>query len=429
MNEHITSAELQEILAGRFAPGRMKTAVAHLIRGCAACGAVFREVCFPESAPASGRLAYDLALDRVLDFSARLAGLPAGERSRFRKALALLAAGGGVLDVAKAMRIRGLGVYEAFLARSWAVRYDQPREMLHCAKVAMEMAEGFKPRAHGRRKVADLRARAWGELANALRVNQQLGRAEEAFGRAFSLRESGTGDPLLKARLLDLEASLLGTLREFDLALRRLEIIPVLYRETGDPHLAGRAMLKGALYTFYGGDVEEAIRLNGEGCALIQRERDPQLAVTATHNLLLFLVECRRFPEAMKILFKNRPAIHRTGRINVLRLRWLEGRISYGTGKLASAEEAFRQVKAEFTGEDLEFSRALTGLDLAIALMCQGRIAESEQEVLESAEVFRELEIHREILGCVILLEEAFRKKEASLELLEGTVRYIRRRS
>lgn len=175
--------------------------------------------------------------------------------------------------------------------------------------------------------------------------------------------------------------------------------------------------------------MEEAIRLNAEGFSLIQKERDPQLLVTATHNLLLFLVEDGRFPEATKILFKNRPAVHRTGRINVLRLRWIEGRISYGQGKLASAEEAFREVKAGFTGQDLEFSRALIGLDLAMTLMRLGRIEEAEREVLDSAEVFHALEIHREILGCVILLEEAFRVKEASIELLEGTVRYIRRRS
>lgn len=429
MSEHITSVELREILAGRTAPGRMKAAVAHLIRGCAVCRAVAREAWFPERAPASAPLVYDLALDRALDFAARLERLPPGERTRFRKALSLLAGGRGVLGVAGAMRIRGLGVYEAFLARSWAVRYDRPWEMLHCAKVAMEMAEGFDPRVQGRRKVADLRARGWGELANARRVNQQLGRAEEAFGRAFGLLESGTGDPLLRARLLDLEASLLGTLREFELALRRLAVVSSLYREAGDLHLAGRATITRALYTFYRGDVEEAIRLNAEGFSLIQKERDPQLLVTATHNLLLFLVEHGRFPEATRILFQNRPAVHRTGRINVLRLRWIEGRIAYGRGKLASAEEAFREVKAGFTGQDLEFSRALIGLDLAMTLMRLGRIEEAEREVLESAEVFHALEIHREILGCVILLEEAFRVKEASIELLEGTVRYIRRRS
>jgi hypothetical protein len=217
-------------------------------------------------------------------------------------------------------------------------------------------------------------------------------------------------------------------MREFDIALERLAIIPDLYREAGDLHFAGRAMITRALYTFYSGDVEKAIRLHQEGVSLIHRDRDPQLVVTATHNHLLFLVECGQFPEANKILFKNRPAIYRTGQINVLKLRWIEGRINYGLEKLTSAEETFREVKEGFTGTDLGFSRALIGLELAIVLLRQGKVEEAEQEVLDSAVIFRELEIHREILGCVVLLEEAFRMERASVRLLESTVRHIRKR-
>jgi tetratricopeptide (TPR) repeat protein len=426
VNEHITLGELEQILTGRISSERMRFAVSHLIRGCEACRAAAREWWGPPER--TSPLAYDTALDRALDFLERLQRLPRHEQPRFRRALALLASGEGVLAVAGAMRVGRLGVYEAFLARSWAVRYDRPWEMLHCAKVATVMAEGFNPRIYGGRKVADYRARAWGELANALRVVNELGRAEEAFGRAFSLLEAGTGDPLLKARLLDLEASLLGTEREFDLALERLAILPDLYREAGAPHLASRAVINRALYTFYSGDVEEALRINTEGFALIEKERDPQLLVTATHNQLLFLVEQGRHPEANRVLFDNRPAIHRTGQIATLRLRWIEGRINYGLERFASAEEAFREVKEGFTDEKLRFSRALTGLDLAMALMQQGRMEEAEREVLESAATFRALSIHREILGCVILLEEAFRKSTVTLRLLEGTVRRIRRK-
>ncbi|MFP5286197.1 MAG: hypothetical protein ACLGI9_10710, partial [Thermoanaerobaculia bacterium] len=78
-----------------------------------------------------------------LDFAERVQRLPRREQPRFRKALALLSSGKGVLGLAAVMRVRGLGVYEAFLARSWAVRYEDRWEMLHCAKVAMEMAEDF----------------------------------------------------------------------------------------------------------------------------------------------------------------------------------------------------------------------------------------------------------------------------------------------
>src|SRR4030095_16468789 len=59
---------------------------------------------------------------------------------------------------------------------------------------------------------------AWGDLANAHRVANNLAEAEQAFGKAFEYLLQGTGDPYIKARLHDLHASFLGTRREFDLA-------------------------------------------------------------------------------------------------------------------------------------------------------------------------------------------------------------------
>jgi tetratricopeptide (TPR) repeat protein len=375
--------------------------------------------------------AYDAAFDRAEEFARRAATLPESELERFRQALALLQSGQGIVALAKDgdMEVEGLGVYEALLARSWAVRYDDPREMCHLAHVAVQVAEDLDPAVHGAALAADYQARAWGELGNAYRVTDRLQDAEQAFGAAFSRAAQGTGDPRLRTRLLDLEASLLGTQREFDLALPRLTSLAEHHCEAGDRHQAGRALVKQALYTFYSGSALEALRLTTEALGLIDEEREPALATVAAKNQLLFLVECGRYREARKILFKNRARFAAAGHLIQLRVRWIEGRIDYGLWQHESAETAFREVKRGFEEVDMGFHCALAGLDLAIAVMRQGRAEEATEEVLQSAATFEALNVHRELLGAVIFLEQEFRKRRGSLVLLECTVRYLRRKS
>jgi len=433
MSDHETpegmDGDLEKLLSS-------KEGVRHLIRGCEPCrvaarrGRISRAAARAEVLTPELSAAYDLALDRAAEGALRVASLPPGQRWRFQKAAILLRSGNGVLAIAGEgdMSVEGLGVYEALLARSWAIRYDNPREMCHLANVAVEMCAHFDLKVLGPRKVADLKARAWGELANAYRVANKYREAQNAFGTAFGFIRQGSGDPDLLTRLLDLEASLLGTLREFPLALERLKTLAIRYREAGDTHLAGRTLITQALYMFYRGDAEAACQTVAEGLALIDRERDPSLALVAAFDQLLFLVDCGRFREAKKLLFKHRPSFSDQGRIVMLKLRGIEGRISYGLGELESAEIAIRETKEGFAEAGMGFACALEGLDLAMTLLRQGRPEEAFQEGLESAEMFIALSIHREILGTVLLLQETFQAEREDMALLEASVRYLRKK-
>lgn len=384
-----------------------------------------------EELPRELSAAYDAALDRSEEFARRAASLTKRELKRFRRALSLLQSGEGVMALAKDgnMLIEGLGICEALLARSWAVRYDDSREMCHLARAAVEVAEHLVPKVHGEPVVKDLQARAWGELANAYRVADRLHEAEPAFGTAFGLAREGSGDARLRMRLLDLEASLLGTQREFGLALPRLSTLSELHREAGDPHQAGRALVKKALYTFYDCKPLEALRINSEALDLIDEEREPLLAAVAAKNQALFLVECGRYRDARKILFQNRARFAAMGRIVRIRLREIEGRIDYGVRKYESAETAFRDAKRGWGESDMGFACALVGLHLAMTLMGQDRVEEAIEETLQSAAMFQALSIHRELLGAVIFLEQEFQARRGSLLLLECTVSYLRRKT
>ncbi|MEA2600264.1 MAG: hypothetical protein QOF89_1256 [Acidobacteriota bacterium] len=368
---------------------------------------------------------YESLLDRAEEHARRAQLLPVRERVRFYKALSFLTSSQGVEGVRSGRA--GLGVYEALLARSWSLRFDDPREMCRLAEAAVEVAARFSPKTHGAKRVADLRARAWGEFANACRVADRLREAKRAFGQAFAFLQRGTGDLLLKARLLDLEASYFGALREFASAQDRLDIVPELYRKAGEPHLAGRTLIKRAVYLAYSGNPEEGLRLHQEGLGLIDKEREPDLMVAALHNQLSLLIDLGRFQEAQRLLFENRVRFRSCGRISGLKLRGLEGEISYGLEKWPSAEIAFREVKEGFRQAGLGFAHALMGLYLATALLRQGKIDEAEEEVLTASKVFFSLQIHREILGSVLLLKETAEMRRLTVAILENEVRHIRR--
>jgi tetratricopeptide (TPR) repeat protein len=357
-----------------------------------------------------------------------LESLSEGELLIYRQARGLLDAGLGVESLPFAnFLLTGPGVFEALLGRSWAVRFNDPQEMIRMARGAVIVAEAFDPGEYGAVYVADLRARAEGELANAFRVADDLSEAQRGFGRAYGLFHQGTGDPYLRARLLDMESSLLGTGRQFALALERLTTVSGLYRDLGETHLAGRALITRGLYASYSGNLEQAVVSTETGLAEIDCQRDPVLFMTATHNQLLFLVDLERYYEAKRALFEARQNLIYRERITALRLRGIEGRIFYGLRELLSAEIAFREVKAGMDGADMGFHAALTSLDLAAVLLRQGRTAEAEEEVIAAREIFLAVDVYLEYLGSIIFLQECFRQGKITAEMIEETVAHLRR--
>lgn len=355
--------------------------------------------------------------------------LPESERALYRRACALLFAEGGLRSLIMGdVPLAGLGVYEALLARSWAARIDDPQEMVHLAEVAVEVAEALDPEEHGEQHVADLQARALAELGNAYRAADQLRSARRTLSSAYFPLLEGTNDPYLRARLFELDASLLGTFRQYRLALPQLWDVFTIYRDLGESHLAGRALITLALYTSYSGDNQEALKLNAEGLKLTDRQRDPILFMMAVHNHLLFLVDLGEYRRAERALFVNRHRLLYHRGIGAVRLRRLEGQINYGLGRLLSAEIAFREAKEQSVKNKKSFLSAIIALDHAMALVSLGREEEAEKEVIAAREIFLSLEIYREFLGTLIYLEERFRKGTATAELIAGTAEYLRRR-
>jgi hypothetical protein len=145
--EHWDFEELETVFGARPSPENVKETVSLLIRGRGR----------RHGSPPAQIGCYEAALNRSEEYARRAARLPDRDRVLFYKTLSLLACGREVEDLAAGGRAR-LGVYEALLARSWVVRFDDPPEMCRLAHAAVELAARFSPRPHGARRVADLRA-------------------------------------------------------------------------------------------------------------------------------------------------------------------------------------------------------------------------------------------------------------------------------
>lgn len=437
MSEHPSPDELQAFLQEALPSNRFREIVDHLLQRCEDCRTVLFpiyldmvELTIPGEPPASGD-EYDAAIDRAFKTALVHERHLRLHNARARKTIApVLAAGGtqGCLDNKKGVPLRGLGLLNALLGQSWAVRHEDPKEMVTLSRFAVDVAQHLDVRFYGAQMLADFEAKAWGNLGNALRTADDLDEAERAFGTAFDLLPLGTGDPLLKARLYDLHASYLGTRRQFHLAFAALDIVHSTYLELNDSHCAGRTLLIKAIYTHYSGKPEEAIRLNKQGLELIDRNRDTNLALFAVHNHLLFLVACGRFAEAKKSLFLHRPALRDiAGKVNALKLRWLEGQIAAGLKEWESAERALLEVRTGFEEAGLGFAAALSSLELALVWMRQDQYRETARMVFKTVEVFVALRIRREALGAMMVLRDSFERGTATVGLLEGAVDYLRR--
>lgn len=263
--------------------------------------------------------------------------LSAVERNRFAKAWRLLGAG-GILAVAREgdMTLKGPGVCEALLARSWAARHHDPGQMLHLACVAREVAENLKTR--------ELQARAWAELANAFRVAGRFPAAEAAFEEAFG-RSDEIGDLHLTAHLLELRATLHAQMGDLDVATQLLSILAAAYDQADERRLAGRARITHSIYAALRGQNDNALRLNEEGLARIEPAQDPILVMTALHNRLLLTLRLGAREEARRTLaLCSRIAAEPSGAV-ALRLRWMEGRVLQELGETERAEIFLRQAR------------------------------------------------------------------------------------
>lgn len=431
---HLTEGEVEAFAAGRLGAEARDRAVSHLLGGCLACAQRLLSstpLLFLEDATADGEISdvYDAAIDRAFA-SLERAEKPLQEaKDKLPEALILLRqakVGARSLTYQQRKRLQGWPLVTALLQLSFEARYRNPRRMLWLAIEAQYVAESLEPEAYRPGFVTDIRARVWAELANAYRVNEQYDDADAALRQAYKLSDDGSGDSCFLARLLDVEASLRRDQRRLSDALDLLARARDLYLEAGERHLAGRALINRGIALYTARDPFEAVRSLEQGIELLDRERDPQLVAVALQDLVTYLTDCGEFRKAGEVLLESglRQAFAMEPLV-LLRLRWVEGQIHAGLGRLSRAEKIFREVRRDFQERDLDYDAALVGLDLAAVCLRQGKSERVRPLALEMFETFRALDIHPEAIKALRFLKVACEERLASVRIIEGIRKFL----
>lgn len=318
--------------------------------------------------------------------------------------------------------------YRAFLERSWALRYEDPLRMVRFAGFAVQCSRRLVARPYGIKRVFDFQCEAQAALGNALRVAQRLDEAAGAMARARELFELGTRDLPLEIFLLEREAPLDVDRRRFQEAAAGLKKVYRGYRSLGDRHLAGRTLVQLGICATYAGHPEQALAILRRSLDLIDAARNPSVAYAAAHSQVSILCDCGRFREAERQLFELRPFQQaQGGRINRLKLRWLEGRIDAGQEKLERAEATLLEVQEGMTAIGRAYDAALASLDLAAVLMGRGNTRQAREAALTAYRVFAALQIHREALTSLVVLRNAFEAGMATRVMVEKVASFLRR--
>ncbi len=308
------------------------------------------------------------------------------------------------------------------LRKSLEATFHRPDLAVQLAYLAVKIAVHLGD-AYDRDWVMDLRALAFAYLGNARRVIGELKSADDAFHEAHShLRRSGTGNPRVEAEILDLEASLRQTERRFEEALELLDRVFAAYTaddpEIRDLHLAGQTLVKKAYTLEQMGDVEQAIPILREAAPMIEEERDRRLLLCLKHNLVVALVTAGLQQDAAAMLGEVRELALRLGNdLDLLRLRWVEGRVAFGLGMRGPAEQAFKEVQQDFLNRDMGYDAALASLDLAILYAQEGCTSELKQLALDILPVFSSQEVHREAMAALLLFQHACQEERLTVEL------------
>jgi tetratricopeptide (TPR) repeat protein len=299
-----------------------------------------------------------------------------------------------------------LSTIDSLLGASRASRYQDPLRMIYLAELAQAAANRLDPLQVRPDVIADTHARVWAELGNAYRLADLLDRAEVAFKSAVDELERGSGDPLLAAQVADRFASLLFHRRRFPGAFALLDRLAAFYAARGESHLAGRALITRGAFAENAGDPETAIRYTVGGLERIEPERDATLLLTAVHNLVSAATDLGLDAVVAEFLPRIRP-LYGSDRLNVLRLRWLEGRLAAATGQADAAEAAFGDARAGFAESRLIFPASLVTIDLALLFAQGGRRAEIIPLAEEVMASFRALRVGREAILALLLLRRA----------------------
>jgi len=328
------------------------------------------------------------------------------------------------------------GLCELLCRESVRLTVIDAERAVQAAELAVLVADLLKEEApDGSSLLYQLRGYAWAHDGNARRVLGDLRNAEESFSIADAWWEAGeasVGDVLgYEPMLLEHKASLRLAQRRFPEAFQALDRLVAIHTdgcraEHQDRHLAGRALIKKSLGFTEMGEHGQAIELLRDAEGLVDAHRDPRLHLCLRHNLLSNLTSIEEYGEATRLLPQVSALCHELGNpLDLLRLRWTEGRIAAGLGDTDAAIELFQGLRHEFATRGIAYDAALVTLELTALYARQGAVAEVKELSLEMAGIFQAQDVPREALAALLFFQKAAERERATAKLARDIASFL----
>lgn len=325
-------------------------------------------------------------------------------------------------------RFQGLKLCELLQTRARQVWSGDPPAAVELAEMAVAVADRLDTRYYGIEVVENVRALARAHLGNAHRIASDLRRSEEELRTAEEHYRLAGDDAYTEAQLLSFKASLRNSQGRFQEAADLLDQAIAIYREARDRHLEGKALIQKGTALGYAGKFKQAVRLVRRGLSRINLLEEPQLLVAARHNLIWYLEERGQHQEALTALEETRSLYQELGEpSHRVRLRWLEGKIFRGLGRLDEAETALREARDAFIERGIGFDAALVSLDLAVVYTRRGDTGEMKRLAVEMIPIFESRDVHQEALAALLVFRQAAEAEGVTLGLLERMAAYLQR--
>ncbi len=322
-------------------------------------------------------------------------------------------------------RVRSGGVYaaplviRALVEHSHSLRHRNVDEMLHLAHLAKLAAEVCSTSAAGNElKLSDLRARAWGQYGNALRICGQPQAAEAALAASLEHCRQGTGDPALRAWLLGKLASLAVFQGRNEDAIDIYERAGQFYHEIGDEHSYAFTLTQKAIAILYSGEASWAVRTLNQAIPLIDEE-DPHLLMAACHNLIRCYIDLDRPDQALALYAEIREIYKELDDpLLLLRMTWQEGLLLRDIGHLRAAETALLRARRGYLQEKLAYEVALVSLDLTTVYVKLGLVEEVKRTVMTTVPIFHALRVKLETLAALLQIQKVADQEQQALDLI-----------
>jgi tetratricopeptide (TPR) repeat protein len=382
----------------------------------------------PEPVDESDPGAHQGALAAVEQWAAEL---DRQDRDEHRRAAELLAALDELSEQARRLTVEGDPRYhiwplvDLLRERSLAAGPHRPERSRELARLAVAAAERVPSGAESEALRADLTALTYAQLGNAERVVGDFRAADGAFAEALAALARGTRDPVTRARVTGLLASLRTDQSQFDEALRLTRRTLRLYRRAGDRHGRGRTLIKLARIHAYRDELDAACAVLDEAVAHLDPAQEPRLLVVAHHNRASYLERTGRLDEAVRELEAAGELAE--ARFDRVRVRWVQGRVALRRGETEAAEAALVETRRAFLEEGLGYETAQVSLELAALYAEQGRAADQRRLAEEMVPLFEARDVHPEARAALALFCDAARREMAPAALAREIASYLDR--